>query len=81
MAAARVVWIWSVRLARAWRRVPGSSGHGRPRRPGRGDDHRARNAGTTDRSQIVLPGVDHVAHLEHQAEFADALQSFIERRT
>jgi pimeloyl-ACP methyl ester carboxylesterase len=37
--------------------------------------------GTTDRSQIVLPGVDHVAHLEHQAEFADALQSFIERNT
>lgn len=37
--------------------------------------------GTTDRSQVVLSGVDHVAHLEHQAEFADALQSFIERNT
>ncbi len=37
--------------------------------------------GTIDRSHVVLPGVDHVAHLEHQAEFADALQSFIERNT
>jgi pimeloyl-ACP methyl ester carboxylesterase len=36
--------------------------------------------GTADRWWVVLPGVDHVAHLEGQDAFVNAIVSFIERR-
>jgi pimeloyl-ACP methyl ester carboxylesterase len=36
--------------------------------------------GTADRWWVVLPGVDHVAHLEAQDAFVNAVTGFIERR-
>jgi pimeloyl-ACP methyl ester carboxylesterase len=36
--------------------------------------------GTADRWWVVLPGVDHVAHLESQDAFVNAVASFVERR-
>ena len=36
--------------------------------------------GTADRWWVVLPGVDHAAHLETQPAFVNALLSFMERR-
>lgn len=36
--------------------------------------------GTTDKWWVVLPGVDHVAHLETQGAFVHAVVSFMERR-
>jgi pimeloyl-ACP methyl ester carboxylesterase len=36
--------------------------------------------GTADRWWVVLPGADHVAHLETPAAFVRALVAFIERR-
>jgi pimeloyl-ACP methyl ester carboxylesterase len=36
--------------------------------------------GTADRWWVVLPGADHVAHLELQQAYVNALVSFIERR-
>jgi pimeloyl-ACP methyl ester carboxylesterase len=36
---------------------------------------------TADRWWVVLPGVDHAAHLEAQPEFVNAVVAFLERRT
>jgi pimeloyl-ACP methyl ester carboxylesterase len=36
--------------------------------------------GTADRWWVVLPGADHVAHLERQGAFVNALVAFMERR-
>jgi pimeloyl-ACP methyl ester carboxylesterase len=35
---------------------------------------------TADRWWVVLPGVDHAAHLEAQREFVNAVVAFMERR-